>query len=60
MINILKTNLNIYIIIYTDNTGQSILAKTKNIKIANKIKNKFKKDLKNKILLKPYKSAYKF
>lgn len=46
-------------VLFQDENGESILAKTNSKEYAQKIINKFKKDLKNGILLKPFKSAYK-
>lgn len=49
----------VYLVRFYDENGSSILAKTKNNKLAMKYRNKFRKDLERGILLRPYKSAYK-
>ena len=46
-------------VLFADQTGMSILAKTKSKKYALKIRSKFASDYRKGILLRPYKSAYK-
>jgi len=48
----------IYLVLFQDNTGQSILSKTKRLDIARQRANKFKRDLDKGRLLKADKTIY--